>query len=291
MPAMAHHAAGPRRSNSLKSYLWCTRAMALAAALALAGGVASDSVGGHFWESHGLIAGIAGSFLVVILSVAIVNEAIERRRRQRWKMLAQYVMLQLVLNARLIWTGVAELAGKMPSGARTASALDGGSRAVRDTSGLTEAVQELLSDPERRSQLHEGLAGQATSSDEMFGRWAAVMLNSNAYAELIDRHVELASYVSWLDGLLASTDADNDDGDQYRASRSHPSVQFEGDVDDDRLASRLVSITQMAEELDRKTLKLAQRTVSFQWWAARLGMTPTAWTPEASSAERVTTQG
>jgi hypothetical protein len=60
-------------------------------------------------------------------------------------------MLELVRNARVIWSGVAERAGLMPSGARTAAAREAGSRLVRDTPGLTQDLQELVADPERRA--------------------------------------------------------------------------------------------------------------------------------------------
>jgi hypothetical protein len=41
----------------------------------------------------------------------------------------------------------------------------------------------------------------------------------------------------------------------------------------DELASRIVVITQLAEELDRHTLDLALRIVPVEWWEARLGAT------------------
>ena len=58
-----------------------------------------------------MLAGLAASVLVVMLSVAVINEVLERRRRQRWSILAQYVMFELVRNARMIWLGVLEVAG------------------------------------------------------------------------------------------------------------------------------------------------------------------------------------
>lgn len=61
-----------------------------------------------------MLAGLTSSAIVVMLSVALVNEAVERRRRRRWSVLAQHVMLELVSNARLIWTGVMGLAGVTP---------------------------------------------------------------------------------------------------------------------------------------------------------------------------------
>jgi hypothetical protein len=44
-------------------------------------------------------------------------------------------------------------------------------------------------------------------------------------------------------------------------------------MDDDRLAQRIVAITQLAEQLDRGTLDLAVKTVPVAWWEARLGTT------------------
>ena len=105
---------GPRRSKSVDAYLRGTRALAAIALLALVGGVLSDAYEGRFWTDHSLLAGLVASVIVVMLTVALVNEAIERRSRQRWSVLAQYVMLQLVREARLVWTGIAELAGLMP---------------------------------------------------------------------------------------------------------------------------------------------------------------------------------
>jgi hypothetical protein len=97
---MAQHLSGPHRSDSVESYLRVTRALAAAALLALLGGVASDALEGSFWADHPLLAGWAASLIVVMLTVALVNEAVERRSRRRWSVLAQYVMLQLVRDAR-----------------------------------------------------------------------------------------------------------------------------------------------------------------------------------------------
>src|SRR4029077_6450958 len=144
--------AGPRRSRSVNSYLWETRAAAAAAVLALVGGIVSDTAERGFCARHARLTGLAASVIVVMLTVALVNEAAERRRRQRWSVLAQYVMLQLVRDARLVWTGIAELAGLMPSDPyatevdvlTAATSIDAGSSAVRDTDRLTAALRELV---------------------------------------------------------------------------------------------------------------------------------------------------
>jgi hypothetical protein len=276
---MAQRLSGPHRSDSVESYLRGTRALAALALLALLGGVASDALEGSFWADHPLLAGLAASLIVVMLTVALVNEAVERRSRRRWSVLAQYVMLQLVRDARVVWTGVAELAGLMqtePGGhvddLRSASAtLDAGSSAVRDPALLHAALLELLEDPERRRALHERVTQSVEHNDAVLGRWAPVMLNSDVYAEIIDRHVELAGDLVWLSGLLGSELAAQDLDTRRR--RAHPAALLEGPLDDGPLVNRLVAITQLAEQLDRTTLDLALRIVPVEWWREQLGAT------------------
>ena len=80
---MVRRDSGPRRTESVDAYLWGTRALAALALLALIGGVLSDAVDGSFWSHHALLAGLASDVIVVMLTVALVNEAIQRRSRQR----------------------------------------------------------------------------------------------------------------------------------------------------------------------------------------------------------------
>ena len=224
----------------------------------------------QFWGQHALLTGLASSVIAVLLSVALVSEAVERRRRRRWRVLAQYVMLELVRNARLVWTVVMELAALMPSDAHTMASMDAAARAVRDTARLAEAIRELVADGDRRRLLHEKITRFASHSDDLLGRWAAVMLNADAYADVIDQHVELAADIAGLASLLDYFEPTDDDG-RRRKSQSDAAVQIQGEFDDDWLADRVVAITQLAEELDRETLELALRIVPVEWWAARLG--------------------
>jgi hypothetical protein len=274
---MVRHDSGPRRSDSVDAYLRGTRVLAAAALLALIGGVVSDALAGSFWAKHPLLAGLVASVIVVMLTVALVNEAVERRSRQRWSVLAQYVMLQLVRDARLVWTGMAQLAGLMPSEPSgtdrdpfgAAASIDAGSAAVRDTERLTAGLRELVRDADRRRQLHDKITLFMEHNDSVLGRWAAVMLNADVYAEVIDRHVELAGDLTWLSSLLATELAEND----ARAvkGRRHPAALIEGPLDDERLVQRVTSITQLAEQLDRGTLELALRIVPIEWWREQLG--------------------
>src|SRR6202050_2448216 len=89
----------------------------------------------------------------------------------------------------------------MPA-ANAPAAIDAAALVVRDTPRLTEAVHGLLIDTARRRVLDDQVARVVVHNDEVLGRWAAVMLNADAYAEVVDRHVELASSLAWLGSLL-----------------------------------------------------------------------------------------
>jgi len=80
---MRRHSSGPRRAQSIRSYLRQTRVVAIFALLILVAAVASDLANGGFWGRHSLLAGLVSSVIVVMLSVAVINEVLERRRRQR----------------------------------------------------------------------------------------------------------------------------------------------------------------------------------------------------------------
>jgi hypothetical protein len=287
---MARHALGPRRSDSVNSYLRQTRLIAYLALLALVGGVVSDALAQGFWGHHALLAGLASSVIVVMFTVALVNEALERQRRRRWSVLAQYVMLELVRDSRLVWSGVVELAGLLPSDAQPPASIETGAQAVRDTPRLAAAVRGLLANADQRQQLHDEIAGFVELNDQVLGRWAAVMLNADAYAEVIDRHVELASEIVWVGSLLDRFEP-SDDRRRWRRGWSHPAVQIEGELNDDQLADRIVAIAQLAERLDRGTLALSQRIVPLEWWAARLGAdTLTSQSDRESSAAKPGTE-
>ena len=151
---MRRHDPGPRRSRSVESYLRQTRILAAVAPGALLGGLVSDLTNASFWRRHALLAGVAASVIVVMLSVAIINEVIERRRRERCSVLAQYVMFELVRNARMIWAGILDVAGLLPADSNQAETVNAGAQIVRDTRRLTAAARTIVDDdlPTRMSR-------------------------------------------------------------------------------------------------------------------------------------------
>ena len=106
------------------------------------------------------------------------------------------------------------------------------------------------------------------------------MLDSEVYAEVIDRHVELGGDIAWIVGLLDVAYPPTSPLRQKRA-RSSPAVEIESEGGSEWLSDRIVVIAQLAEELDRSTLELALRIVPVQWWEER----PAPTTQRSASAE------
>ena len=217
---------------------------------------------------HALLASLVGSVIVVMLSVAVINEVVERRRRRRWSILAQYVMFELVRNARMIWTGVLELANLLAKDVGQRESVETSRQVVQDTPRLAAAVRGIVDDDERYGSLRTEVAFLAENSDHVLSRWATVMLNSDVYAGVIDRHVEVGGDISWIAGLF---DADYPPADvrRQKRARSSPATEIQNELGSDWVADRIVVIAQLAEELDRTTLELALRVV--RWSGGKSG--------------------
>lgn len=266
---MTRQPSGPRRASSVGAYLRQTRAMAILVLALLIASVVSDLTGETYWERHALLTSLASSVIVVLLSVAVINEVVERRRRQRWSVLAQYVMFELVRNARMIWTGVLELAGMLPPEENKQKSVELGAQIVRDTPRLTAAARKIVDDDVLRGHLQTEIAFLSKQADEVLGRWAAVMLNAEVYAEVVDRHVELAGDLAWIGAILDGR-YPSDDARRQKNARSSPAVQIQPDLGGEWLADRIVVITQLAENLDQGTIELALQIVPVEWWEERL---------------------
>jgi len=257
-------------------YVRATRIIGGLSLLVLSAAVAWDLADDTFWSHHTLIANLVASFIVVGVTAGVLNEVLERRQRERWSVLAQYALFDLVRTARLVWTGLLELAGLAPNGELGDEALAAASEAVRDTPTFSTAVDEMLASDDRRQQLHQLLAGLLRQGQEVLGRWSDVMVNSGRYAEIVDRHVELYSRLYWWGGVLDESEPLEEHVTRPRLSRVSPATQTIGPVEDEWLRVNLVAIAQLAESLDRTSLALAMRIVPIDWWRARLPDRPSA---------------
>src|SRR5690348_6438242 len=267
---MARHPVGPRRTDSLRVYVRATRVIGAVSLLVLAGAIAWDLADDEFWARHTLFTGLIASLIVVAVTVAGLNEVLDRRQRERWSVLAQYALFELVRTARLVWTGLLEAAGLAPDGELGDEALAAAAETVRDTPRVVAAMDEMLASAERREQLHRLIAGLLGEGQEVLGRWADVMVNSGRYAEIVDRHVELYSRLYWWGSVLDESEPLAEHLSRPRLSRVSPATQAQGRVEDEWLRDNLVAIAQLAESLDRSSFELAMQIVPFEWWAAQL---------------------
>jgi hypothetical protein len=252
-----------------------TRIIGLLSVLVLSGAVAWDLANDGFWAHHALFTGLVASFVVVAVTAAVLNEVLERRQRERWSVLAQYALFDLVSTARHVWGGLLEIAGLVPDGEIEEGALAAASEAVRDTPRLTAAMDAMLADGERREQVHRLIMELLARGQEVLGRWADVMVNSGTYAEIVDRHVELYSRLYWWGSVLDETDPLEEHLARPRLTRVSPATQtYDGRIEDEWLRDNLVAIAQLAESLDRGSFELAMKIVPVDWWRSQLPQRP-----------------
>jgi hypothetical protein len=247
-----------------------TRIIGVLSLLVLFGAVAWDLAEDGFWARHTLFTGLVAGLIVVAVTAAVLNEVLERRQRERWSVLAQYALFDLVRTARLVWTSLLELAGLVPDEELVDGALAVATEAVLDTPRLTAAIDDMLAGPEGREQLHRLIADLHGHGQEVLGRWADVMVNSGTYAEIVDRHVELYSRLYWWGSVLDESEPLEEHLNRPRLSRVSPATQTSGPVEDEWLRDNLVAIAQLAESLDRVSFELAMQIVPLDWWTEQL---------------------
>jgi hypothetical protein len=238
--------------------------------LVLAGAIVWDLANDSFWAHHTLFAGLVAGLIVVAVTAAVLNELLERRQRERWSVLAQYALFDLIRAARLVWTGLLEQAGLVPDGELGDDALAAGSEVLHDTPRLAAAMDEMLASDTRREELHRLITARLADGQEVLGRWAGVMVNSGMYAEIVDRHVELYSRLYWWGSVLDESEPLQEHLSRPRLSRVSLATQTAGPVEGEWLRDNLVAIAQLAESLDRGSFELAMRIVPFDWWVAQL---------------------
>jgi hypothetical protein len=239
-------------------------------ALIAAGGV-SDFVTGSFWERHALLTSLAANLLVVAVTVAVVNEILERRDRRRWSLLAQSVLFELVQGARATWTGLLEVLRLTEVRSGSLESLSQAAAIARDPDRLSSATRELLADPERRATLQRVCGVLRDHDSSVIARWAPVMVSARPYAEVLDRHVELAVRLGWLNNVLANNEPV--EGLSFREQKlARSSVGAERADEhggDDWLHDQLLAVIMLATDLDYQSREQAFSIVPSDWWTER----------------------
>ena len=232
---------------------------------------ASDFVIGSFWERHALLTSLLANVLVVAITVAVVNEFVERRDRRRWNLLAQTVLFALIQSARATWTGLLEVLELQDVESGTVQSLIDAKDVALDAARVSAATDELLRDDALRARLQVVSAALGDHASDVIAKWAPVMVGARPYAEVLDRHAELASRLVWLSDVLAYNEPPQGQSrrDRTLTRSSVASEHAEQLGTDEWLHDQIVAVLTLATELDYEAREDAYAVVPLSWWAQR----------------------
>jgi hypothetical protein len=244
-------------------------AIGVASVALLAAAIASDFVIGSFWTQHAMLTSVLASLIVVVISVAVINEVLERRERRRWSLLAQAVLFALVQNARLTWTTMVEVLGLTEVHTGSVESLLGSARIALDRDRVSAATRELLADPERRRRLIELLEGLRDHVGGVIANWASVLVGAAPYAAVLERHVELQGRLEWLTSVLEHREPAPEGARNRPLTVASIATEHADEFDEDWTHDMVVSLTLLSTRLDYDSRELAFSLASVDWWLAR----------------------
>lgn len=245
-------------------------AAAIAGAALFALALASDFVIGSFWARHAMFTSLLANLLVVVITVAVVNEALQRRDRRRWSLLAQSALFDLVQSARVTWTTMIELLGLAEVESGTVASLVSAAQIALDQPRVSAAVRQLLAAPERRRRLQSAIEKLEDYAGGVIATWASVLVGAAPYAGVLDRHVELQSRLAWLGSVMDHNEPPPDQqGSRRRLTRASVASERAESFDDDWIHDMVLAITVLATRLDYESRDLAFSLVSPEWWLDR----------------------
>jgi rRNA maturation endonuclease Nob1 len=231
----------------------------------------SDFLVGSFWQRHTLLTSLLANLVVVAVTVIVINELVERRDRERWSLLAQHVLFSLVQSARATWTGLLEVleVGEVSSGAE--ESLRAAARMTEDTERLSTATRRLLADEQRRARLQRLALSLSDHSSRVIADWAPVMVGARTYAAVLDRHVELAGRLEWLNSVLAHNEPPEGQSRREEAlNRSNVATEKAEELgSDDWLHDQILALIVLATDLDYESREHAFSIVPVSSWAER----------------------
>jgi hypothetical protein len=262
-------------------------AAAVGFVLVLAAG-ASDLVVGSFWERHGMLTSLVANLIVVGVTVAVVNQVVEGRDRRRWSLLAQTVLFALIQSARATWTTMLEVLELADVESGSVESLVEGKEVALDATRVSRAADELVHDEERRARLQRVSGGLSNYASDVIAKWSPVMINSGPYAEVLDRHVELAVRLEWLSNVLTHNEPPEGQSRADRTlTRSAVATEHAERLGTDEwLHDQILAIVTLATKLDYEAREYAYAIAPLSWWSERTaGLAGNEAPPEPLSAE------
>ncbi len=221
----------------------------------------SDFYAGRLWIDHPVTTATLAALSVVLVSVTVIDVVLNRRSERRWRLLAQYALLELAETAHAAWAVLVRVVDAEDIGnhqladpAHITRILDSPERAPT----LKRTIEALLTDARARDQLRQSLDQTLDTSRGLIGRWGVVLTGSSTYSELFDSHVEMIGRIHGLWHFLAYGTRR---GSQFRAPG--------GSHTDDWFIDNLLSMTRIALRLEAETWAIALQVVPPEWWDTR----------------------
>ncbi len=249
------------------------RIAAATGVLVLVGLVVSDFET-SFWDRHEMTSSIIASLVVVLITVVVINEVLERRESARWRVFAQNALLELAATVRFTWVGLGELLEVDETASRRTVEVRNFICSAAGTERVTTLVDEHMPDSAWRHQLARLVERLLDESRDSLAAWGPVMLAARPYTALIERHVELYGRVQLLRYMIDDPeDAELDELEDPAARARRLSAtrraaiegQSAGDLDH-TMRTNLIIIIRRAAELEIDTRALARALVPLEWW-------------------------
>lgn len=250
----------PREPIIITTVRWFRRVIGPLAVLLLVAAIGSDFLIAGFWVSHPMLTAIIPALVVVLLSVAVIDVVLDRRAEQRWRLLAQYALVELAEGAHTVWVRLADELNVSGAEHLSTEDLQGVLNSPAQAPAIRRELASTLADPGRREGLRRLLEDLSQAGRLHLTGWAAVMTGSRSYAEIFDQHVELWSFIHALH--------------HYLAYGSHVGERFlpaDLDVREDVLyPDLLLNVFNNAARLESETWALAFRLTPAEWWLRRV---------------------
>src|SRR3954449_6624630 len=148
--------------------------------------ISSDFYARQFWLDHPATTAVLAALGVVLVSVSVIEVILNRRSERRWRLLAQYALLELAEAAQGAWVVLLGIVDTENDGSdqaadpsRVMRVLDSPDRAP----AFKRKIEAILTDSHARDDLQKALEHTLDLSRELISRWAAVLTGSSSFTE------------------------------------------------------------------------------------------------------------
>ena len=197
----------------------------------------SDFVLTGFWDKNAMATSVLADILVLIVGVAVVNEFLAARSRRRWRLVADYSLVELASECRRVWVRLAEtidLGRRTDLSREDFRALLMG--AAEDAERLEQRAHDFARDPDARRELQRVVGELVAAARDVLTSWAPVLIET-PYSGALSRYVELQGLLGMLDVALWA-----------EARGDVPS--YVGAGDPEWIGSRLATLIQLGSEIE-----------------------------------------